>query len=184
MEYIPVHMPRGCRTIEELIDKVRVQKQSDGINIFAQNNGSSAEEFSLRARRAFAGYLWRWRTQASNSGSIDAELMIVVDTALLFLHVGLGEEEEAPFTLTELLFPQNNCFLSESEHFLTERKKYRTLGRFYHSKKNHAKALDVYHRLGTGEYSDGKCKGISESVSLLAEMVDERLLWKYSEWVL
>jgi hypothetical protein len=39
-----------------------------------------------------------------------------------------------PFTLQQLLFPENACLLAESEHFLVKHKHYNALALLYQSK--------------------------------------------------
>eukprot|EP00479_Gromia_sphaerica_P004366 TRINITY_DN15130_c0_g1_i1.p3 TRINITY_DN15130_c0_g1~~TRINITY_DN15130_c0_g1_i1.p3 ORF type:complete len:56 (-),score=8.30 TRINITY_DN15130_c0_g1_i1:456-623(-) len=53
---------------------------------------------------------------------------------------------------------------------------------FYRSKGTkgfNRKALEVWSRLGSGDYNDGDYDGIAETVSLLSEMPDERMMWRF-----
>lgn len=50
----------------------------------------------------------------------------------------------------------------------------------------HRKALEVWSRLGSGEFrdADSTCDGVKETVALLGQLPDDPLLWHFAEWVL
>lgn len=118
-----------------------------------------ASELKRRACVHLARYLWDTRQTGENS----SELLLCIDTALLMLYVKLdqqilGEKEDndkdtLPFTLNELLYPKNSCLMQQSSLFLLQRHEYDTLAMLCHSQGNTRKALDVWRRLGHGEYA-------------------------------
>lgn len=59
-----------------------------------------------------------------------------------------------PYTLQQLLFPDNSCLLAECEHFLFRHRHYNAVALLYQSKGVNHKALDVWSRIGSGEYQD------------------------------
>jgi hypothetical protein len=90
-----------------------------------------------------------------------------------------------PFSVQQLLFPENSCMLAESEHFLVKHKHYNFLALLYQSKAQIRKALEVWSRLGDGEFKDAdmQCNGVKETVALLSTLPDEPQLWHFAEWV-
>ena len=94
-----------------------------------------------------------------------------------------------PFSLQQLLFPANQVITSEAETFLIVKRRFNALASLYLSQQQPRKALDVWVRMGTGEFveKDGKAgggDGVEQTVELLRRTGDDAVLWEFAEWVL
>ena len=95
-----------------------------------------------------------------------------------------------PFTLQQLLLPTNQIIQSEAETYLLVKHRYNALASYYLSINQQRQALEVYHRLGSGEFTETdrvtgvRDSGVAQTVGLLLVMGDDELLWEFAEWVL
>eukprot|EP00164_Ancoracysta_twista_P005194 GFYU01007098.1.p1 GENE.GFYU01007098.1~~GFYU01007098.1.p1 ORF type:complete len:881 (+),score=255.87 GFYU01007098.1:180-2822(+) len=107
------------------------------------------------------------------------EEAVVVDTVLLKLLVDTSSAE-----LKSFVDIPNNCLVEECSDYLYENKKYVALGTFYKNKELDEKALEVWMRLGKGEYIEAGKDGLGETISFLSRLNNEYLVFRYSKWVL
>ena len=94
------------------------------------------------------------------------------------------------FRLEALLLPSNQIIQSEAETFLLVKHRYNALASYYLSVQQQRKALEVYHRLGSGEFSETDKatgqpdNGVRQTLALLLALGDDELLWEFAEWIL
>ena len=77
------------------------------------------------------------------------------------------------------------------ESFLTVHRQYNALALLYRSVGQKRAALDVWARMGSGQFIERNADaehvataGVAETVALLSTLEDEPLLWEFAEWVL
>jgi len=96
-----------------------------------------------------------------------------------------------PFLLSQLLFPTNHIIVSEAELYLLTKHQYLSLALFYQSIHEQRKALEIWQRLGLGEFQEkGKVseksqqEGIQKTIKTLQSLGDSPVFWEFAEWVL
>ena len=158
---------------------------------------ASAKQITRQTRFLLAAFLWDKRSKLVAKHVDNPDLMAPMDTAMLVLHIDFAEEPmpspapSFPYSLQHLLFPANACALSPCESFLTVHRQYNALALLYRSVGQKRAALDVWARMGSGQFIERNADadhvataGVAETVALLSTLEDEPLLWEFAEWVL
>ncbi|KAM9171258.1 transforming growth factor-beta receptor-associated protein 1 isoform 1-T2 [Pangshura tecta] len=103
-----------------------------------------------------------------------------IDTALLKLYAEANHE-----SLLDLLVSENFCLLTDSAAWLEKHKKYFALGLLYHYNGQDAAALQLWVKIVNGDIHDSTRSDLYEYlVDFLTFCSDQKLVWKYAEWVL
>ena len=202
--------------IDELIEKGRrkAEQRSEDKRYRAVLSMSSLQ-LQRQARLLLAQFLWDRRERGKLWDDDDIPW---VDTVLLMLCVEFMDDETVhppssttttaivsskpgaptvslstttfPFTLQQLFLPSNQIVQSEAETYLLVKHRYNGLASYYLSIQQQRKALEVYHRLGSGEFVETDKttgqpdNGVKQTVGLLLAMGDDELLWEFAEWML
>ena len=105
----------------------------------------------------------------------------LVDTAIFILFATIkGYEKE----LNAFIRKPNAVKAMDVTDMLQRLQRFDILA-IIHSKSNPREALEIWRRMGTGEYKiSGKVSVIEESVSCLSEIEDEELVWTFASWIM
>lgn len=124
---------------------------------------------------------WMRVDESKRRGKQALEFSAALDTALIKLLAIYKPEAMEPLLAGGATYNTN-----ELVQHLTEQKRWRALGHIYRHAQSYAKALDTWKRLGSEEAAlDGgggrDSDGVEESVNLLAQLSDTRLVFTYAE---
>ena len=211
--------------IDELIEKGRRKaEQRSEDKRYKAILGLTSKQIQRQARLLLAGFLWHRREKGKLWDDDDIPW---VETVLLFLCIEFQDDDTVlqpgsaaalaapppppvkpgqptplstslfPYTLQQLLFPSNAIIQSEAETFLIVKHRYTALASYYLSIHQPRKALEVWVRMGNGEFVEAADThkghaadaakgddGVESTVHLLVTLGDDPLLWEFAEWVL
>ncbi|KAH1186873.1 transforming growth factor-beta receptor-associated protein 1 [Mauremys mutica] len=133
------------------------------------------QEKMTKCKRFLMSYLNEVRsTEVANGYKED------IDTALLKLYAEANHE-----SLLDLLVSENFCLLTDSAAWLEKHTKYFALGLLYHYNGQDAAALQLWVKIVNGDVHDSTRSDLYEYiVDFLTFCSDQKLVWKYAEWVL
>ena len=216
----PYERKHRIGNIDEVIEKGRRKaEQRSEDKRYKQVLGMTSKQIQRQSRLLLAGFLWHRREKGKLWDDDDIPW---VETVLLFLCIEFQDDDTVlqpgsaaahaapspppvkpgqptplsttifPYTLQQLLFPSNQIIQSEAETFLIVKHRYTALASYYQSIHQPRKALEVWVRMGNGEFVDsdaGKADakvddGVESTVRMLVQLGDDPLLWEFAEWVL
>ena len=102
-----------------------------------------------------------------------------IDTALMKLYAECNHPE-----LPKLVASSNHIFADEALTWMTQSKRHHSLALYHNYLKQPKKALEIWHKLVTGELSDDKFPGLKFVVDVLIACTDVGLIWTNSSWVM
>eukprot|EP00943_MAST-04B_sp_MAST-4B-sp1_P004086 g4086.t1 len=105
----------------------------------------------------------------------------IVDTAIFILYASMkGREND----LNSFILKRNAVQAADVTDML-QRLQYFHILAVLHSKTNPRAALEIWRRMGTGEYKDvSKVSGIEQTALCLSETEDEELVWTFASWIM
>ena len=105
----------------------------------------------------------------------------IVDTGIFILYATMkGREKD----LDSFIQTPNAIQAVDVRDMLQRLQRFHILA-VLHREKNPREALEIWRRMGTGEYKDvGKGSGIEQTVECLSEIEDEELVWTFSSWIM
>ncbi|KAJ6248632.1 cnh domain containing [Anaeramoeba flamelloides] len=113
---------------------------------------------------------------------IKEHLKSAIDTTLIKLFAQFNVKQ-----IEVLLSNENFADLEECEEYLFSKKLYHELAQLYKGKKLLKKSLQIWEKLGKGEYEQEGIDGIEPTIDLLSNHCDNdnvELIWTFSRWVL
>ena len=159
--------------------EVTARERAEG----AASSSQALEDMVQYRHREAKQHLAEFLEAASASPSRVADLRVAeaVDTARLKLLVALQRHTELDAFAER---PGNQVDLADAKAFLLEKELYHVLALLYKGHGNDRQALDVWSRMGSGEYEEGGHDGVAPTVAFLASHSDQELVWIFSYWVL
>lgn len=103
-----------------------------------------------------------------------------VDTAVLKLYAEMDSRNLIPFINSV----DTGCHAKESVDSLQKYEQYHALAIFHSKLGENDKALVIWSRLVTGEYTDPSFPGLTYVIDFLSRLNDHQLVWKYADFVL
>jgi hypothetical protein len=119
--------------------------------------------------------------EAAKDGALNADQHITeaIDTGLLKLYVLLGHPK-----LDSFAGSKNSCDLMDAKIFLSQHQLYHVLALLFKGRGSDRDALDIWSRMGSGEYREPGHDGVGPTVECLAQQENQELVWIFSYWVL
>jgi hypothetical protein len=152
------------------------------------------QQYVDKAYRSLARFLGSCRERYADGGSKQrggggsstdpsGKIMEAVDTALLKLYVILRHS-----SLEDFCDAPNECGMQDAKPLLLEHKRYHALATLLQGKGLQREALEVWQKMGIGEYLESGMDGVAPTVALLSQCghtaKEQELVWVFSFWVL